>query len=78
MQYGQISIDPQVMSGAAVFAGTRVPIKNLFDYIGDGDDLTEFLDDFPSVTNDAALNVLEMAKQSLCIKILPDESLPVN
>ena len=65
MQYGQISIDPQLMSGAAVFAGTRVPIKNLFDYIEGGDDLTEFLDDFPSVTKDAALNVLEIAHQSL-------------
>lgn len=65
MQYGQISIDPQVMSGAAVFTGTRVPIKNLFDYIEGGDDLTEFLDDFPSVTKDAALSVLEMAKHSL-------------
>jgi len=65
MQYGQISIDPLVMSGAAVFAGTRVPIKNLFDYIEGGDDLSEFLDDFPSVTKDAALSVLEMAKQYL-------------
>ena len=46
MQYGQISIDPLVMSGTAVFAGTRVPIKNLFDYIEGRDDLTEFLDDF--------------------------------
>jgi len=65
MQYGQISIDPQVMSGTAVFTGTRVPIKNLFDYIEGGDDLTEFLDDFPSVTKDAALSVLKMAEQSL-------------
>ena len=65
MQYGQIIIDPQVMSGTAVFAGTRVPIKNLFDYLEDGDDLTEFLDDFPSVTKDAALNVLEMTQQSI-------------
>ena len=65
MQYGQISIDPQVMSGTAAFAGTRVPIKNLFDYLKGGDDLTEFLDDFPSVTKDAALSVLEMAQQSI-------------
>ena len=65
MQYGQISIDPQVMSGTEVFAGTRVPIKNLFDYLKGDDDLTEFLDDFPSVTKDAALNVLEMAQQSI-------------
>jgi uncharacterized protein (DUF433 family) len=65
MQYGQISIDPEVMSGAPVFAGTRVPIQNLFDYIEGGEDLSEFLDDFPSVTKEAALLVLEMAKKSL-------------
>ena len=65
MQYGQISIDPEVMSGAPVFAGTRVPIQNLFDYIEGGEDLSEFLDDFPSVTKNAAFAVLEMAKKSL-------------
>ena len=63
MQYSQMSIDPPVMSCAAVFAGTRIPIKNLFDYIKGEDDLTEFLDDFPSVTKDAALCFLEMAQQ---------------
>ena len=65
MLYGQVSIDPEIMSGAPVFAGTRVPIQNLFDYIEGGDDLSEFLDDFPSVTKEAALTVLEMAKKSL-------------
>lgn len=65
MQYGKISIDPDVMSGAAVFVGTRVPIQNLFDYIEGGDGLAEFLDDFPSVSKEAALTVLEMAKKSL-------------
>ena len=65
MLYGQISIDPEVMSGAPVFAGTRVPIQNLFDYIEGGEDLTEFLDDFPSVSKEVALAVLEMAKKSL-------------
>ena len=65
MLYGQISIDPEVMSGAPVFAGTRVPIQNLFDYIEGGDDLPAFLDDFPSVSKEAALAVLEMAKKSL-------------
>ncbi|MEO6831685.1 MAG: DUF433 domain-containing protein [Chitinophagaceae bacterium] len=65
MLYGQVSIDPEIMSGTPVFAGTRVPVQNLFDYIEGGDDLAEFLDDFPSVTKDAALAVLEMAKQSL-------------
>jgi uncharacterized protein (DUF433 family) len=65
MLYGQVSIDPEVMSGAAVFAGTRVPIQNLFDYIEGGEDLSEFLDDFPSVSKEAALAVLQMAKKSL-------------
>ena len=65
MLYGQISIDPEIMSGAAVFAGTRVPIQTIFDYIEGGDDLETFLDDFPSVTKEAAVNVLEMAKTSL-------------
>ena len=65
MRYGQISIDPEVMSGAPVFAGTRVPVQTIFDYIEGGDDLETFLEDFPSVTKEAALNVLEMAKTSL-------------
>jgi uncharacterized protein (DUF433 family) len=62
MRYGQISIDPEVMGGAPVFYGTRVLVKNLFDYIEGGEDLSEFLDDFPTVSKDAALAVLEMAK----------------
>ena len=65
MLYGQISIDPEVMSGAPVFAGTRVPIQTLFDYLEGGDDLEMFLSDYPSVTKTAAISVLEMAKTSL-------------
>ena len=65
MLYGQVSIDPETMSGTPVFAGTRVPIQNLFDYIEGGEDLSEFLDDFPSVSKEAAIAVLEMAKQTL-------------
>lgn len=65
MQYGQVSIDPEVMSGTPVFAGTRVPVQNLFDYMEGGDDLSEFLDDFPSVSKEAAVAVLEMARLSL-------------
>jgi uncharacterized protein (DUF433 family) len=65
MKYGQVSIDTEIMSGVPVFLGTRVPIQNLFDYIEGGDDLSEFLDDFPSVSKEAALTVLEMAKKSL-------------
>ncbi len=74
MLYGPVSIDPEIMSGAPVFAGTRVPIQNLFDYLESGEDLTEFLDDFPSVTKDAALAVLEMAKKSLITEKLLSEN----
>ena len=41
---------PDVMSGAAVFAGTRVPVQSLLDYLAGGHTLDEFLDDFPTVT----------------------------
>lgn len=74
MKYGLVSIAPKVMSGAPVFAGTRVPIKNLFDYLEGGDDLAEFLDDFPSVSPEAALTVLEMARQSLTSQTVLDEN----
>ena len=53
------------MSGVPVFAGTRVPIQTLFDYLEGGDGLEMFLEDFPSVSKIAAINVLEMAKASL-------------
>ena len=74
MLYGQVSIDPEIMSGVPVFAGTRVPIKNLFDYLESGEDLSEFLDDFPSVTQEAALAVLQMAKKSLTTEKLLHEN----
>jgi uncharacterized protein (DUF433 family) len=65
MLYGKISIDAEIMSGTPVFAGTRVPIKNLFDYIEGGDSLSDFLDDFPSLSKEIAIEVLEMSKQVL-------------
>jgi uncharacterized protein (DUF433 family) len=74
MQFGQISIDPEVMSGTPVFTGTRVPVQNLFDYMEGGDDLSEFLDDFPSVSKEAAIAVLEMARLSLTSEKLLHEN----
>ena len=74
MLYGRVSIDPEIMSGTPVFAGTRVPLKNLFDYIEGGEDLAEFLDDFPSVTKEAAVEVLEMAKLTLTSEKLLHEN----
>jgi len=60
-----ISRDPKIVGGAAVFAGTRVPIKALFDYLEAGDNLEEFLDDFPSVSRKQALGLLELARINL-------------
>ncbi len=60
------------MSGTPVFAGTRV--QNLSDYIEVGDNLSEFLDDFPSVIKEPALSVLEMAKKTLTSEKLLHEN----
>ena len=60
-----IESDPEKLSGTPVFRGTRVPIKNFFDYLEGGDDLEIFLDDFPSVTRDQAIGVLELFKVEL-------------
>ena len=48
-----------------VFAGTRVPVKNLFDYLESGESLDQFLDDFPSVAREAAVAVLEQAREAV-------------
>jgi uncharacterized protein (DUF433 family) len=60
-----ISSDPDVQGGAVVFAGTRVPLKNLIDYLEAGDSLEEFLDDFPSVKREQAVAALEFAQEAL-------------
>lgn len=60
-----IKIDPEIMSGAPCFAGTRVPIQNLIDYLEGGDSIDEFLEDFPSVRRDQVISFLEEAKASV-------------
>lgn len=65
MQFGAINIDPETMGGTPVFTGTRVPIKSLFDYIETGSTLDKFLENFPSVKKEYAIEVLEMAMKSL-------------
>jgi uncharacterized protein (DUF433 family) len=57
--------DPDVQGGATVFTGTRVPVKNLIDYLEAGDSIEQFLDDFPSVTREQAVAALELAKEAL-------------
>ena len=61
--------DPEVMSGTPCFRGTRVPLKNLMDYIEGGYPLAEFLEDFPSVSRAMAVRALEEAKDSLLARI---------
>lgn len=57
--------DPEIMHGAPVFRGTRVPVQTLFDYLEGGETLEDFLEGFPTVTRDLAFQTLEEAKQLL-------------
>ena len=60
-----ISRSPDIMSGTAVFAGTRVPVRTLFDYLEGGESIDDFLDGFPTVGREQALAVLEKAEAAL-------------
>lgn len=65
MKRDVISSSPNILSGTPVFKGTRVPVKNLFDYIETGETLDDFLEAFPSVSREQALKVLAMAEHIL-------------
>jgi len=60
-----IERNPEILGGAPVFAGTRVPLRNLIDFLEAGDTLDDFLDAFPSVTREQAVAALEMACEVL-------------
>jgi uncharacterized protein (DUF433 family) len=60
-----VHCDPEIMSGTAVFVGTRVPFQTLLDYIEAGQPLAEFLEDFPTVSKEQAVAALEQAKEAL-------------
>ena len=62
---GIISVHPERLGGEPCFRGTRVPVKNLFDYLEGGDSLDDFLAGFPGVTREQAVAVLEFAGQCL-------------
>jgi uncharacterized protein (DUF433 family) len=66
-----VRCDPDVLGGTPVFAGTRVPIKNLVDYLAAGDPLERFLDHFPSVTREQAIAALELAAELLTARARP-------
>lgn len=58
-----ISRSPDIMSGTPVFAGTRVPVQTMIDYLAGGHPLDEFLDDFPTVRREQALELLQRVKE---------------
>jgi uncharacterized protein (DUF433 family) len=62
-----IESDPEKLGGTPVFFGTRVPIRNLFDCLEEGETLNQFLDQFPTVTRQQALSVLEESKERLLL-----------
>jgi uncharacterized protein (DUF433 family) len=74
MNYGAINIDPETMGGIPVFTGTRVPIQALFDYIETGETLDEFLENFPTVTKDYVIQVLEMARKTVTTEKILNEN----
>jgi len=65
MNSSLITVDPEIHRGTPVFAGTRVQVKTLFDHLEDGDSLEIFLEDFPSVSRQHAVAVLEQARAAL-------------
>lgn len=60
-----ISVSPNVMSGTPVFAGTRVPVQTLLDYLKAGESIDDFLDGFPTVTREQVIALLEEAGKQL-------------
>jgi uncharacterized protein (DUF433 family) len=65
MDKSLVSRDPEIMSGALCFTGTRVPVKTLFDYLEGSSTLEDFLEDFPTVSRERAVAVLEAARETL-------------
>ena len=60
-----VHTDPEILAGEPVFVGTRVPLRNLFDYLEAGDSLDVFLDSFPDVSREQAVAALELAKETI-------------
>jgi uncharacterized protein (DUF433 family) len=69
-----IKVDPEIMSGTPCFAGTRMPIQNLVNYLAGGYPLDEFLKHFPSVRREQAVRVIELAGDALLAPSKPPNS----
>ena len=71
MKTSHVISDPEILGGTPVFVGTRVPVRILFEHLEAGDSLAVFLEDFPSVSRELAIQVLEDAKASLLVDAHP-------
>lgn len=69
MKPSVVKVDPEIMSGAPCFSGTRVRIQNLIDYLEGGDSIDEFLEDFPSVSRERVISFIEEAKESVLARV---------
>ncbi len=65
-----INIDHEILGGTPVFNGTRVPIKNLFDYLETGETIDEFLADFPSVKHEQVVKLLAFSQKMVSVSTL--------
>ena len=65
MSSNVVHIDPEILGGTPVFKGTRVPVETFFDYIQGGEPMSEFLEDFPTVTPEQVLELLEEVKSEI-------------
>jgi uncharacterized protein (DUF433 family) len=65
MKKSVVCRDPEIMGGAAVFCGTRVPVQTLMDHLEAGDSIGDFLEGFPTVTREQVVAFLEDAKNRL-------------
>jgi uncharacterized protein (DUF433 family) len=71
MKSPRVVSDPEILGGTPVFVGTRVPVRVLFEHLEAGDPLEVFLEDFPSVSRELAVQVLEDAKKALEVDAHP-------
>ena len=71
MKSPRVISDPEIVGGTPVFIGTRVPVRILFEHLEAGDSLEVFLEDFPSVTRELVIQVLEDARMALVLDAHP-------
>lgn len=71
MKSPRVISDPEIVGGTPVFIGTRVPVRILFEHLEAGDSLEVFLEDFPSVSRELAIQVLEDARMALVLDAHP-------